>query len=116
MTAAPSSGFTFGPVLSLPTFAEIPSNNAPIGTTDKHRRGSRNGLADVIPFPMTRRVHFITNAFTAVANQPDREVTRYFRSIVKGHRRRLVQLGVTPKRIGAELAELESMLFGTPQR
>jgi Family of unknown function (DUF6074) len=86
-----------------------PSNNARSAVVERQRfRGS----AEVIPFPVMRRTHFINNAWVATAHMTDREATDYFKSIIHQHRAHLERLGVSADRVAAEVHELTTM-FGT---
>jgi len=87
-----------------------PSNNARPAADRKRPRGS----ADVIPFPVARRIHFINNAWRTTADMTDNEATQYFRSIIDEHRVHLERLGVSAGRVAADINELETM-FGAAE-
>lgn len=89
-----------------------PSDNACAVTVDIIRQKRKSGSAAVIPFPVARRQHFISNAHVIAADMSDAEAADYFRAIVARHRERLEQIGVAPWRVDDDVAALRNYFFG----
>ncbi len=76
--------------------------------------------ADVVPFPIARRHHFINNAFMSATEHREagkcRDGQEYLRGVVKRYGNRLQQIGVSSDRIATEMRDAKSILLGEPNK
>jgi hypothetical protein len=68
------------------------------------------GRAEILPFPVTRRVAFMARAAAATERYSPRAANRYLASLVEKHAARLERLGVDRERAGADVLRLANAL------
>jgi hypothetical protein len=91
-----------------------PSNNPSPKLFDNYKRKRRHGPCEVVPFPVTRRRHFLRNidikAFDLFENDAEAH-DEYFHEVIGRHKQRLERLGIAPHRVAADVQALEDHFF-----